>query len=138
MSRGMKIYAFFIAALALTVMVNIFYEPSEVRALNTVLKQDAKLNSYPYRFRVLAVKNGVAVMTSPRSADVPVPVIIKVIDPSLQNVSVSEERFFEAQQTLADLQAYAREQVMAQEGISRVIWKLDEEWLLSHGVKLPH
>ncbi|MEE2652076.1 hypothetical protein [Spongiibacter marinus] len=138
MSRGMKIYAFFIAALALTVMVNIFYEPSEVRALNAVLKQDDKLNSYPYRFRVLAVKNGVAVMTSPRSADVPVPVIIKVIDPSLQNVSVSEERFFEAQQTLADLQAYAREQVMAQEGISRVIWKLDEEWLLSHGVKLPH
>jgi len=134
----MKIYAFFIAALALTVMVNIFYEPSEVRALNAVLKQDEKLNSYPYRFRVLAVKNGVAVMTSPRSADVPVPVIIKVIDPSLQNVSVSEERFFEAQQTLADLQAYAREQVMAQEGISRVIWKLDEEWLLSHGVKLPH
>ena len=134
----MKIYAFFIAALALTVMVNIFYEPSEVRALNAVLKQDAKLNSYPYRFRVLAVKNFVAVMTSPRSADVPVPVIIKVIDPSLQNVSVSEERFFEAQQTLADLQAYAREQVMAQEGISRVIWKLDEEWLLSHGVKLPH
>lgn len=138
MSRGMKIYTFFIAALALTVMVNIFYEPSEVRALNAVLKQDDKLNSYPYRFRVLAVKNGVAVMTSPRSADVPVPVIIKVIDPSLQNVSVSEERFFEAQQTLADLQAYAREQVMAQEGISRVIWKLDEEWLLSHGVKLPH
>ncbi|WP_286836731.1 hypothetical protein [Spongiibacter sp.] len=138
MSRGMKIYAFFIAALALTVMVNIFYEPSEVRALNAVLKQDDKLNSYPYRFRVLAVKNGVAVMTSPRSADVPVPVIIKVIDPSLQNVSVSEERFFEAQQILADLQAYAREQVMAQEGISRVIWKLDEEWLLSHGVKLPH
>ena len=138
MSRGMKIYAFFIAALALTVMVNIFYEPSEVRALNAVLKQDDKLNSYPYRFRVLAVKNGVAVMTSPCSADVPVPVIIKVIDPSLQNVSVSEERFFEAQQTLADLQAYAREQVMAQEGISRVIWKLDEEWLLSHGVKLPH
>lgn len=138
MSRGMKIYAFFIAALALTVMVNIFYEPSEVRALNAVLKQDDKLNSYPYRFRVLAVKNGVAVMTSPRSADVPVPVIIKVIDPSLQNVSVSEERFFEAQQTLADLQAYAREQVMAQEGISRVIWKLDEEWLLSHGIKLPH
>ncbi|MAK42839.1 MAG: glutamate-ammonia-ligase adenylyltransferase [Spongiibacter sp.] len=134
----MKIYAFFIAALALTVMVNIFYEPSEVRALNAVLKQDDKLNSYPYRFRVLAVKNGVAVMTSPRSADVPVPVIIKVIDPSLQNVSVSEERFFEAQQILADLQAYAREQVMAQEGISRVIWKLDEEWLLSHGVKLPH
>lgn len=138
MSRGMKVYAFFIAALALTVMVNIFYEPSEVRALNAVLKQDDKLNSYPYRFRVLAVKNGVAVMTSPRSADVPVPVIIKVIDPSLQNVSVSEERFFEAQQTLADLQAYAREQVMAQEGISRVIWKLDEEWLLSHGIKLPH
>jgi hypothetical protein len=134
----MKIYAFFIAALALTVMVNIFYEPSEVRALNAVLKQDDKLNSYPYRFRVLAVKNGVAVMTSPRSADVPVPVIIKVIDPSLQNVSVSEERFFEAQQTLADLQAYARERVMAQEGISRVIWKLDEEWLLSRGVKLPH
>ena len=138
MSRGMKIYAFFIAALALTVMVNIFYEPSEVRALNAVLKQDDNLNSYPYRFPVLAVKNGVAVMTSPRSADVPVPVIIKVIDPSLQNVSVSEERFFEAQQILADLQAYAREQVMAQEGISRVIWKLDEEWLLSHGVKLPH
>lgn len=138
MSRGMKVYAFFIAALALTVMVNIFYEPSEVRALNAVLKQDDKLNSYPYRFRVLAVKNGVAVMTSPRSADVPVPVIIKVIDPSLQNVSVSEERFFEAQQTLADLQTYAREQVMAQEGISRVIWKLDEEWLLSHGIKLPH
>lgn len=138
MSRGMKVYGFFIAALALTVMVNIFYEPSEVRALNAVLKQDDKLNSYPYHFRVLAVKNGVAVMTSPRSADVPVPVIIKVIDPSLQNVSVSEERFFEAQQALADLQAYARERVMAQEGISRVIWKLDEEWLLSHGIKLPH
>ncbi len=138
MSRGMKIYAFFIAALVFTVMVNIFYEPSEVRALNAVLKQDDKLNNYPYRFRVLAVKNGVAVMTSPRSADVPVPVIIKVIDPSLQNVSVSEERFFEAQQILADLQAYAREQVMSQQGISRVIWKLDEDWLRSHGVKLPH
>ena len=138
MSRGMKIYAFFIATLALTILVNIFYEPPAVRELNAVLKQDEKLNSYPYPFRVIAVSNGSAIMGSPRSAEVAVPMVIKVIDPSLENIAVDDERFFEAQQRLADLQAYAKERVLAQPGISRVIWKLDEEWLRSHGVKIPH
>ena len=107
MSRGMKIYAALLVTLGGFIVFNIFYEPSDVRALNATLKQDEQLSSYPYTFRVLRLKDGVATMTSPRSASVPVPMIISVIEPALSGISVNDERFFAAQQRLADMQSRA-------------------------------
>ena len=137
MSRGMKIYAALLLALGGFIVFNIFYEPSDVRALNATLKQDEQLSSYPYTFRVLRLKDGVATMTSPRSASVPVPMIISVIEPALSGISVNDERFFAAQQRLADMQSRAHTLVTASPDVDRVIWALDEAWLQSQGITLP-
>ena len=138
MSRGMKIYAALLIAIGCVILFKIFYEPSDVRALNALLKQDEQLSAYPYQFRVLGLENGLATVTSPRSASVPVPMIISIIEPSLSGVSVTDERFFAAQQRLADMQARAHTLVVSSAKVDRVIWKLDEAWLQSNGVLLPN
>ena len=137
MSRGMKIYAALLLAVAGLILFKIFYLPSDVRALNARLKQDEQLSAYPYQFRVLRLENGVATVTSPRSASVSVPMIIRFIDPSLTGVSVTDERYFAAQKTLAETQALAHSILVSEPNVERVIWALDEAWLRSNGVTMP-
>jgi uncharacterized UPF0160 family protein len=134
MSRGLKIYIAILGLLVIAGLVKVLYEPSDVRELNAMLQRNEQLKNYPYQFRVLSVDNGVAVMTSPRSAKVSVPEVIKVIDPALQGVSVTDDRFFAAQHHLAELQSSAKKLIESAPTVERVQWQLDERWLSSHGI----
>ena len=138
MSRGMKIYAATLVAIVFVIAFNILYEPSEVRELNALLAQEEQLKDYPYQFRVLQIDNGVAVISSPRAAGVSVPAIVKVIDPSLKDLPVTDERIFEAQRHLAEIQSSAKRLIEDRPNVERIRWKLDEEWLRNHGIAFPH
>lgn len=134
MTRGMQLYAVGLLALIVYLFFKMVYVPADVRALNQALSQDAYLADYPYPFRVLRIENATATMSSPRSANVSVPEIIAAIDPSLDGIDLTDERYQTAQQALADHQAHAHELVVSDPDIARVTWELDEIWLRKQGV----
>ena len=137
MSRGDKTSITGLLLLAALLLFTWLYVPAEVRALNDILEADETLSSYAYPFRVLSVEGETAVMSSPRSVDVPVPIMIHAIDPALAGVSISEPAYQQAQQTLADHQAHAAALVTATDGINRIRWQLDTIWLQQHGIAVP-
>lgn len=110
------------------------HEDPRVAALNEAIQQDAALRAYPYRFHVVRVEDGTAVMATPRSPKVPAFQALKLIHPSLQGRSPESPDFMQAQQELADLQSRAREIVLQQPGIRAVKWELDKDWLASYGI----
>lgn len=134
MTTGLKIYSAILVAIILIFIANFLYEPADVRNLNKLLSANEALAAYPYQFRVLRLENDIAIMSSPRSAQVGVPQIIASIDPNLKGVSISDPRFLEAQQRLAEHQALARSLVSAESGVSGVKWELDEAWLRQRGI----
>lgn len=134
----MKIYAAVLSLVIVTILFKAFYQPSDVRELNALLAQQEQLKDYPYQFRVLQIDNGVAVISSPRAAGVSVPAIVKVLDPSLKDLPITDDRIFEAQRRLAEIQSAVGNLVEASPNVSRIRWKLDEEWLRNHGIAFPH
>ncbi len=137
LGRGTKIYAAVLAALVVAVTVAVLYQPEDVRELNRLLAADAQLSAYPYTFRVLRVENGVAVMSTPRSAEVPVQRMLGALHPELKRSSSDDPEFQAAQQILADHQTHASELVRTDSRISAVRWELDAVWLREHGVQIP-
>lgn len=137
LDRGTKIYAAVLAVLVVMAIVAVFYQPEEVRDLNRLLAADAQLSAYPYAFRVLRVENGVAVMSTPRSPEVPVQHKLGAIHPELQRRGSDDPEFQAAQQVLADHQTHASELVRSEPGILSVRWELDMAWLREHGIQIP-
>ena len=134
MTRGMQLYALALLALIVYLFFKLVYVPAEVRELNQQLQADTYLADYPYQFKVLRIENGKAFVTTPRSASVSVPEIIAVLDPTLDGVSIEDERYQKAQQGLADRQAHVHQKVVSDPEITGVYWELDEDWLRKHGV----
>ncbi|MEZ5569057.1 MAG: hypothetical protein R3E54_12060 [Halioglobus sp.] len=104
--------------------------------LNDLLEADADLAAYPYQFRVLALDNGVARMSSPRSAQMSALQGLRVMYPELRDLAIDSPRLMEAQERLAQVQSRAAALVKEQEDVDRVEWVLDERWLASHGIYL--
>lgn len=126
-----------LAVVAAGLLLLSLYEPAKVRELNGRLADDTQLTGYPYPFRVLRVEDPIAVMSTPRSAEMPVHVMIRAIEPDLRNTSTDDLGFQRAQKTLADHQALARKRVMEDPDIYNVRWELDREWLRQQGIVLP-
>lgn len=109
-----------------------------VAEINAMLARDAQLQAYPYPFRVLRLEDGVAVMGSPRSADVPVMQFLRTAFPPLSRTAVDDPAMMAAQQELARTQSRAMEMVQAQDDVSVVRWELDDQWFREHGVFLEY
>lgn len=105
-----------------------------VAELNELLEADPTLASYPYPFRVLSLENGIARMTSPRSAQMSAIQSLRIMFPELLHSSALSDEMQAAQQRLATIQSSAAKVVGSQEDVSRVQWILDERWLAEHGV----
>ena len=103
-------------------------------ALDDVLTADAKLAGYPYQFRVRALRDGVAVISTPRSPDFPAYSFLQVIDPKLVGKAQDDPAMVAAQQDLIDHQKRAMGLILAQPGVKNVAWELDVKWLADHGV----
>jgi hypothetical protein len=105
--------------------------------INEMLESDAALSDYPYEFRVVSLDDGVAVLSTPRSFDVPAIRFLEIIRPDLAGKAQDDPAMLAAQQALMDHQKRAQGLVLAQPGVERVDWRLDVKWLAAHGVHAP-
>ena len=130
-------YLYLLGALLLIVLlVWLAGRDGRVGDLNAQLADDPLLADYPYGFRVLEINNGVATMTSPRSAQVSVMQFLYAAFPALRGKDVQHPEMVAAQERLAALQSRASRLVQAHPEVNRVRWQLDERWLREHGVIL--
>lgn len=118
-----------------TVVAWIFLSRDDrVLEINEVLANDFALQGYPYIFEVQQLDNGVAVVGSPRSAQVPVMRFLRTAFPSLRNTPVDHPDMMAAQSTLAKKQSRAQELILSQPDVQRLRWEFDERWFNEHGV----
>lgn len=108
------------------------------RELNAILATESsvQLQAYPYHFRVLRVEGDTAIMTTPRSVDVPARHAIAALFPGMDVQDHNNPNFIAAEKTMAAMQGEASAIVARQPGIARVRWELDRAWLTSHGIDL--
>ncbi len=135
MSRGLKLYGLALLLGLATLLFKWLYQPADVRQLNQRLQQDPQLSAFPYPFRVLRIERQTAVISSPRSAEVPVPVMVGAIYPEAAGLAVDNPRYQQAQQQLARHQGRAASLVKAHSGIKHIRWQLDRAWLQQHGIR---
>lgn len=130
-----KRYLYLLGALilagALWWILNLDFRVGE---LNDLLEADETLADYPYTFKVLSLENGVASMSSPRSAKMSAIQGLRIMFPELENASAVSAEMMAAQKQLASTQSRAGKLIGEQEDVRRVLWVLDERWLASHGV----
>ena len=136
MDRGTKIYGIFLAVFTLALGITFFYESPKTSELNNRLESISIIDEFPYHFKVLRINNGTAVMSSPRSTDVPVSRILGILFPEVKGKSTQSSEFQKAQKALAKVQILARETVISDAEIKTVSWELDRSWLLKNGISL--
>jgi len=134
MDKFTRNYMIVLAALAMFLLIWVFYEPPAVSRLNDLLKENAEVAAYPYRFRVLKLEDGVATMGTPRSANFPAFRALVIFYPELKNQPLDSLEVVEAQQELARIQGIARGIVARSDSVDRVVWALDTNWLHSVGI----
>ena len=111
------------------------YNP-RVGDLNDLLSEDVELANYPYQFCVIELKDGNAVMSSPRSAQVSVLKFLSIVKPELRNKDSDSPEVIAAQKELAKLQSKAKKLILMQADVNRISWKIDKSWFASYGVYL--
>ncbi len=111
------------------------YNP-RVGELNDLLSEDVELANYPYQFTVMELKDGNAIMSSPRSAQVSVLKFLSIVKPELRNMDSDSPEVIAAQKELAKLQSKAKKLILMQADVNRVSWKIDKSWFSSYGVYL--
>ena len=110
----------------------------KVDALNETLDKlgSPAFHHYPYEFKVLRLDGEVAVLTTPRSMEVPVYRMIGAINPNLSGRAPGDPDFIAAEKELAQMQSEARQIVLAQPGVTGVKWELDQNWLIAHNIQI--
>lgn len=128
-------YLYFLASIALIGLIWwLSHLDFRAREINALLDADADLSSYPYSFRVLSIDEGIAKISSPRSAEFSAIQSLRVMFPELQNSSAVSDEMMAAQKELARLQSSAGKLVKSQEGVDSIRWVLDKQWLTEKGM----
>lgn len=109
---------------------------TRVNQLNAILELDTEIAAYPYRFKVLSLENGVAEISSPRSAEVPVIQFLRIAYPELRSRGVLDEPVMAAQDELVAMQSRAGKLVSDQVDVKSIRWSIDRQWYASQGVYL--
>ena len=102
--------------------------------INGLLEEDPLVASYPYSFRVLAVDNGVARVSSPRSYEVPVMRFLALIRPELNGKAQDAPEMMTAQAELVKVQKRVEQIVRGQPDVRSVHWVLDRQWYSDRGI----
>jgi hypothetical protein len=139
MDRFTRNYTIGIAVLvvgALAFWIGSSWKP-RVWELNAMLEADPQIAAYPYPFRVVALDDGVAAISTPRSFDLPAYRFLAIIHPNLANKADNDPEVIAAQQELIDHQKRAQGLVLAQPDVESVRWELDTQWLSARGISVP-
>ncbi len=104
--------------------------------LNEELAADAELADYPYRFRVLALEDGVATLSSPRDAEVPALRFLRTLYPDLANKPQDHPAVVAAQERLIRHQKRALALIEQQPDVQAVRWELDRDWYAKRAISL--
>jgi hypothetical protein len=139
MDRFTRNYTIGIAVLvvgALAFWIGSSWKP-RVWELNAMLEADPQIAAYPYPFRVVALDDGVAAISTPRSFDLPAYRFLAIIHPNLANKADNDPEVIAAQQELIDHQKRAQGLVLAQPDVESVRWELDTQWLAARGIAVP-
>ncbi|RKZ40625.1 MAG: hypothetical protein DRQ49_07785 [Gammaproteobacteria bacterium] len=131
----MSKYTLFLVTLAIAILAYWAwnYDP-RVSELNSLLSQDSELGSYPYQFKVIELNNGMAVISSPRSAQVSVLKFLSIIKPNLPRNDTNHPEVIAAQKELAHHQQKAKKMVLSQPDVNQVNWELDKSWFAGYGI----
>lgn len=105
-----------------------------VSEINELLEADTELAAYPYSFRVKSLEDGVAEVSSPRSAKLSAIQSLRVMYPELKQHNAVSDEMVAAQKELARVQSYAGQLVKRQEDVKTIRWVLDQRWLAKHGI----
>ncbi len=135
MDRFTRNYAITLGVILAVVLAWMLYEDPEVSDLNSLLEQDSEVAAYPYRFQVLALNKGIAVVSTPRSSEFPVQRALGLLYPALANRAQDDPDLMKAQQALAHVQKRVAAIVEGSDKVKRVRWELDRNWLSQHGVQ---
>ena len=132
-------YSIGLAAVALALLGLWLYSiwTPRVWEINAQLEADPVVAAYPYRFRVRSLSDGVAVLSTPRSFELPAFSFLPILYPELVNLAQDDPRMIAAQQRLIDAQKRALGLVQSQPDVRSVRWELDVRWLADHGVHVP-
>lgn len=136
MDKFTRNYSIFLGGVLLIWLAWALYEDPRVSELNGLLEQDKMVSSYPYKFRLLRVQNGVAVLSTPRTSEFPVYKALGIIFPHLANRTQDNPDIVKAQQQLAEVQKRAKQIVIESGKVKQIRWELDRQWLTDHGVTL--
>ena len=123
-----------IAVAALVAGFWLFGGDPRVRELNDVLKKDTEITAYPFPFHVTSLENGVATITSPRSAEFSVLKFIGLAWPDLEGMDGNRPEVIAAQKRLAKIQGKVAKTIKKQPGVKAIQWKLDRDWLEDRGI----
>ena len=130
-------YSIGLACVVLLVVAwNLLSRDPRIGELNQLLGSDHELADFPFQFRVLELENGIATVSSPRSAQVPVMQFLRTAYPQLAGVSVDDPQMMEAQALLVKKQSRAAELLKSQADIGAIRWRVDERWYEERGVRL--
>jgi|TARA_R100000005_G_scaffold92923_2_gene67308 hypothetical protein len=122
-----------LAAVAVAWLLN---RDGRVADINQRLAADPELAAYPYQFTVQEINNGVAFVSSPRSAQVPVMRFLHSAFPALQDKDVQHPDMMAAQDRLVAVQSRAAELVQTHPEVNAVRWVLDERWFAERGINV--
>lgn len=134
MDKFTRNYLMILGGIALLILVMVLYESPIVWRLNGQLKDNETLAEYPYRYRVLDFRNGVATLSTPRAANFGAFRALRILYPELADEPDDSPLLYEAQREMARVQALAVEVIKSNPEVSRVAWKLDERWLYNNGI----
>jgi len=109
---------------------------ARTRAINAAIEQKAspRLRDYPFPFRAVRVEGDVAVLTTPRTPQVPALRFIGAIHPEIDVKNPNDPAFIAAQNELGLVQSEVAAIAAAQPGIRLIRWQLDTAWLAGRGI----
>lgn len=135
LDRGTKIYAAVLGSiLLLALLIWLFTLDFRLSEIDEMLQQDPEIAAYPYQFKTLVIQGRTAVMSTPRSTQVPAVRFLSMIKPGLSNKSGQDPAIIEAQKELAAIQSKVRKLVQSREDIDQVRWHIDKQWYADRGI----
>ncbi len=123
-----------VAVAAIIAAFFLFGGNPRVRALNDILKTDTEISAYPFPFHVTKLENGIATVTSPRSAEFSVLKFIGLAWPDLDGMDGNKPEVIAAQKRLARIQGKVGEILKKEPDVKAIQWVLDKDWFEDRGI----